>query len=636
MFKRLSIYARLNVGLVTCSLLSTLIVSLVAISQFQQHINTNLKEQELPQTFQAISRAIENELTTLKTAAQSLVLDPLMEEWVKTQNNKTYRDDQLQNRLQAVKQQFDSYDASLTHRKTLEHWNSNKGFRQLNAIDHSWATTFIQSGQTSKVSIYKNSDGVLRLYTNAQNVNGMMVAGIGKSIKHWQSILKDNTLYGGGIVYIADKKGNIILHPTIGTDEGANISSIAGRQASQLLHSQQTLRWFQWPHNDTEWLFASQPLANTDWQIIAQIPKKAIDEKSHDASINLGLTSLLVALIVTFIAALVGKRLGKTLLQFAGLMKEMGEGTARITMRLPKQDISELNTMALGFNQFMDKLEDAMKEFQLASEQVEKQAHNTSEQVNETREHSQLQMQTSEQIVNAMNEIEITINDIAGNASRAAENAEFVNTSSQSGLTLADHANEHMQSLVTEIHGVGNVMDQLAQDITSIGSILEMIKNVSEQTNLLALNAAIEAARAGDHGRGFAVVAEQVRQLAQKTQTGTQDIEELIKKLQEKSDTAVKSTISSRETVQSSVEVVEESHKQLQEIGQAVESLKDINRLVAVATEEQAAVIKEVANHSRSIRTSAEETLDNSASLLKSNENLNQIALKLSQIAKAF
>ncbi len=96
-----------------------------------------------------------------------------------------------------------------------------------------------------------------------------------------------------------------------------------------------------------------------------------------------------------------------------------------------------------------------------------------------------------------------------------------------------------MRELSTDISQSANAVNQVEERVEAIGSVVGTIQGISEQTNLLALNAAIEAARAGEAGRGFAVVADEVRNLAQSTQTATVEIQEMISQLQSSANSAV-------------------------------------------------------------------------------------------------
>src|SRR5690606_34416648 len=105
-----------------------------------------------------------------------------------------------------------------------------------------------------------------------------------------------------------------------------------------------------------------------------------------------------------------------------------------------------------------------------------------------------------------------------------------------------------LSDLSAAIGNISTVVAQLDKDTRNIGQIIEVITSIADQTNLLALNAAIEAARAGEHGRGFAVVAEEVRSLASKTQLSTQQIQDLIGKLNGAVKEAVKVMEQSQQT----------------------------------------------------------------------------------------
>ncbi len=153
---------------------------------------------------------------------------------------------------------------------------------------------------------------------------------------------------------------------------------------------------------------------------------------------------------------------------------------------------------------------------------------------------------------------------------------------------------DSISDLASEIGTTSEVIHALEADSEAIGNVLDVIRGIAEQTNLLALNAAIEAARAGDQGRGFAVVADEVRALAQRTQESTQEIQQMIERLQAGSQQAVSAMDKGQEKVRLSVEQANASGARLEEILQAIRTINDMNIQIASAAEEQGHVAADI------------------------------------------
>jgi methyl-accepting chemotaxis protein len=317
--------------------------------------------------------------------------------------------------------------------------------------------------------------------------------------------------------------------------------------------------------------------------------------------------------------------------QAASLLSD-GELGARVDY----QSKDEIGHITAAFNKMADNFHSAINEVKDSVSQLAAAAEETSSVTTQTTEGINQQLTETSQVATAMNQMSATVQEVARNAVEAAGAAREADTTFHQGKQVIDKVIEAIGELAKEVEEAAGVIQQLEVESMNIGSVLDVIKSVAEQTNLLALNAAIEAARAGEQGRGFAVVADEVRTLAGRTQESTQEIEEMISKLQTGANNAVKVMSEGKEMTLVGVEQAAAAGEALQTINTAVEQISNMNTQIASAAEEQSSVTEEINRSIVSINEVAEQSAAGAQQTAQASDDLARLADQLKGLVGRF
>jgi methyl-accepting chemotaxis protein len=346
------------------------------------------------------------------------------------------------------------------------------------------------------------------------------------------------------------------------------------------------------------------------------------------AMIAVGVSVLVYGMFVV----LVRRRLKQLELRFTDIAE--GEGDLRV--RVTCAGCDGIDRLGLQYNRFLEKIQGALAQVSAAAEQLAGGADRVSRIARETSSDAQRQHGEIGQVALATEQLNSTAAEVSRNTQEALLAADTAQTESRSGQEVVEHTVAAIRDIAAAVAQANAAVQRVQVDSEAIGGVLTVIRGIAEQTNLLALNAAIEAARAGDQGRGFAVVADEVRTLAQRTQTSTQEIQEMIERLQSGVGDAVSAMDQGHAQADAGVQQAASAGTALGRINEAVASIHSLNTQIAAAAEEQTAMGTEVAGTTATISEVANATAERAGNAAEESQELVQLAQRLQGLMSQF
>ncbi|MGR6503408.1 methyl-accepting chemotaxis protein [Shewanella sp. Koi 1] len=326
---------------------------------------------------------------------------------------------------------------------------------------------------------------------------------------------------------------------------------------------------------------------------VKELDLQASEQATTQTQISVTIATL-VAIVALVIAYFGPKIIVNAIRDITDRIKDIVDGDGNLTQRIPITRQDEIGELANAFNLFVAQLQQMVIAIISQTKDVSQTVENLATKSTTTIGISYEQEQFVDTIVTAVNEMSAAVREVASNALHTATEITKVNDQTIEGKNILTQSVNHIQQLSESVKQAVAVIEKLSVNSANIASVLDVIRSIAEQTNLLALNAAIEAARAGEQGRGFAVVADEVRTLASRTETSTQDIQRMIEELQRGVNDAVKSIESGASLTNSTVTLASQTQDALDEILNSTSKVSEMSTQTATATEEQTHVTEEI------------------------------------------
>ena len=350
---------------------------------------------------------------------------------------------------------------------------------------------------------------------------------------------------------------------------------------------------------------------------------------------NMMIFTIAIALILgVTTTTMLGYSIVRPLRKAIGYFDRIAQGHFDNDIPLDRED--EVGTVIAAIAATQVQLSVIVDEIRLATGAVQQRCEELEHEMSLISSYSQSQQDSVLQVSSAMEEVTVSINEVASSAGNAADAAKTSQLTVTEGGAQMARSLESTRRVVTAVHESSETIHSLSQSVAHIGTVTQVIRDIAEQTNLLALNAAIEAARAGEQGRGFAVVADEVRKLAERTASSTSDINRMVEEINSVTQTAVASMESAAQEVETGRELLQATSEKFQQINSSSQRVSDMSEHIASAAAEQSSASEDVARNMEQMSSLIEKNTGAVEDFRHSVANLNVTARELRELVAHF
>lgn len=488
-----------------------------------------------------------------------------------------------------------------------------------------WYIQGIEADEVTFGDMYLDADTgsyIVSVFTNISDQQGNVIGVISADVQldAIEQILREERIFNNGYAYAVDKVSGLIFGNHVDEDmNGQEIGAVKTAQAETIAQKIQKDTYDELLVVGDSYL-EIHPIEGTGFIIVCQAAKKDVESSLLQIEKVTGISSAAGMILLNIVIAVILINILKPIPVINKKIEQLSGLDMTNDITIKNRDelgviVHNLNTMSGQLRQMVMTIKDSALKMEGASDDNMQTADNLNGSADAQLEAVSALTGSIHQLTDAINQIAESAQVLTQSVSDTDEACGLVAGNVDTAIELVGTGEEDMRTLESQMNHVseisGNLEEAVAnveKGLTGITEMVNVIREIAEQTNLLSLNASIEAARAGESGRGFAVVASEIRTLADSCENSVKQIVETTEHLSELVTIVINETKTSRDAINSSVEVVKKTdetfaainntvgqiHEAMVHVKHAISDIEGVATDMAASTEEQSASTMEM------------------------------------------